>query len=79
MFPDREFRSDVPREVSPNGQWGYNATLGNAVGPTSFGVLRSFDGGPAPHLRVTPVGTTPSRGEPNLCFPSNARPWCSVD
>ena len=53
--------------------------LDYVVRPTGFGVVRNSDGVSAPHLYVLLVGATPSYGEPHLCSPSDACPWCSID
>ena len=51
----------------------------NVVGLTAFGVVLNFDCGPAPHLCVWLMGTTPSYGEPHLRVPPDARPGCMAE
>ena len=69
-----------PRRENPSSDpWRRNTAFGNAVGMTAIGIVRFFDSGAAPQLRVWLTGATPSYGEPLLCFPPDALPWCDVD
>ena len=69
----------MPREVSSNGPWGYNAGLDSVVGPPVFGVVRNFGVSSALHLRASLLGAAPSYGELHLCYPTGARSWRSLD
>ena len=53
--------------------------MDNVAGLAAFGAVKNYDGGTAPHPCVALMGATPSYGELQLFFPSDARPWCSAD